>query len=624
MNFVNPMALFWLGLIPLIVLLYFLKLKRREIPISSTYLWKKSVMDLHVNAPFQRLRKNILLLLQILILAAAIFALAQPFLDVRGFERQSMIVLLDRSASMNARVGNRTRLDEAKKAAESLVADMSAGDQMAIIAFSTAADVVSPFSRSKSALRQAIRKITPGEGRTDIDAALEVASNLARLRQNPEVALISDGRFPAGSEIGLQRVNKFTYLSVGESAPNLAITALDLRRGLEMGGDVEAFVRVENFSPSAQTATVILKLNGREFDAREVDIPAGGSASRLFGGLGDVEGILEASIEHSAKDALAADDRAIAILVKQERLRVILATKWGYFFEKDLKLDPDVDYGKIGEEEVAAGGPFVLAGSLPADVVILDGMVPETLSPGGYLIVGQVPPIEGFAIEGELEDPVALDWNSSHPAMRFVNLENLWVNKAAKLAFPKAARVLVESQEGPLILSYESQGVRLICLAFDVRQTNWPLRVSFPIFLSNALRWLAGRDRSELSRQALTGGVLPISAGPEVSVTVETPSGRDLRVESSGTTQRFFNRTEEVGLYTIHYPEDRVEQYAVNLLSSAESDLEPAKKITVSDQEVEATIGEIRTNREIWWPLILTAFLVLLLEWYIYNRRVQI
>ena len=74
MNFVNPMALFWLGLIPLIVLLYFLKLKRREIPISSTYLWKKSVMDLHVNAPFQRLRKNILLLLQILILAAAIFA----------------------------------------------------------------------------------------------------------------------------------------------------------------------------------------------------------------------------------------------------------------------------------------------------------------------------------------------------------------------------------------------------------------------------------------------------------------------------------------------------------------------------------------------------------------------
>src|SRR5277367_6223141 len=55
-------------LVPLlIVLLYFLKLKRRPIQVPSTFLWKKSIEDLHVNSLLQWLRQNVLLLLQILV-----------------------------------------------------------------------------------------------------------------------------------------------------------------------------------------------------------------------------------------------------------------------------------------------------------------------------------------------------------------------------------------------------------------------------------------------------------------------------------------------------------------------------------------------------------------------------
>src|SRR5260370_2981504 len=58
-------------LIPLFVLLlYFLKLKRRPLSVPSTFLWRKSIDDLHVNSLLQLLRQNRLLLLQLLSLLA--------------------------------------------------------------------------------------------------------------------------------------------------------------------------------------------------------------------------------------------------------------------------------------------------------------------------------------------------------------------------------------------------------------------------------------------------------------------------------------------------------------------------------------------------------------------------
>src|SRR3954447_9162320 len=117
-NFLSPLT----GIIaaaiavPALLVLYFLKLRRRELPVSSTLLWKKAIQDLQVNAPFQRLRRNLLLILQMLLLCLLILALARPVTFYQPGAGKNTVILIDRSASMSANdVNGKSRLEEAKR-----------------------------------------------------------------------------------------------------------------------------------------------------------------------------------------------------------------------------------------------------------------------------------------------------------------------------------------------------------------------------------------------------------------------------------------------------------------------------------------------------------------------------
>src|SRR6059036_2986282 len=117
-HFLNPLPAVIAAAIaiPALLILYFLKLRRRERTVPSTLLWRKAIQDLQVNAPFQKLRRNLLLLLQMLLLLLLVLALSRPVANYyRGAGRTSVIII-DRSGSMSAHdmKGGKTRLDEAK------------------------------------------------------------------------------------------------------------------------------------------------------------------------------------------------------------------------------------------------------------------------------------------------------------------------------------------------------------------------------------------------------------------------------------------------------------------------------------------------------------------------------
>src|SRR3954452_5067995 len=124
-----------------IIALYFLKLRRRPVQVSSTLLWKRSLEDLHVNSLFQRLRKNLLLFLQLLAVILAMLALTCPRIKGSGIQGQRFVLAIDNSASMSAADVKPSRLARAREEAKKVVSAMESDDLAKVITFSDRARV---------------------------------------------------------------------------------------------------------------------------------------------------------------------------------------------------------------------------------------------------------------------------------------------------------------------------------------------------------------------------------------------------------------------------------------------------------------------------------------------------
>ena len=285
---------------------------RRSSGVASTYLWHRVIEDLHVNSLWQRLRKSLLLFLQLLMIGLAMLALLRPGWLGQSLEGQQFIFLVDNSASMSATDAEDgiTRLDDAKRRVEALVDQLESDMSAMIITFADQPDVVQEFTNSKRLLREALGRIEPPAGQTDLRGALELADGFANPdrvmneegdqsfevteQQDVQLYIFSDGRFPSVEDFSLGNLRPL-FLPIGSfEGQNLAITAFNTRRNEERPELQQAFVQVANFSDQQQTTIVELYLEKRLLDAAELTIPPGDIASATFSLSGENAGALRA------------------------------------------------------------------------------------------------------------------------------------------------------------------------------------------------------------------------------------------------------------------------------------------------------------------------------------------
>ena len=213
--------------------------------------------------------------------------------------------------------------------------------------------------------------------------------------------------------------------------------------------------------------------------------------------------------------------------------------------------------------------------------------------------------------------------------MRFVDLTGLHLRAALKTRALPWGQPLAEADSGPLIGVGEHSGLRVISVAFALEDSDWPLRVSFPIFLTNAVRWLsAGSAPGAASPETPTGGVasltVPSGAG---SLTIIRPDGSQSAVSapvSGGTV--LVDDTRQVGIYHAKTSAGADYPFAVNLDSAAEGHLAAQTPPVLTHAGASAAPVHLppsrRAKNDLWPTLAAVALALLLAEWFVFHRRI--
>lgn len=730
MTFLTP----WLGILagaialPTLLVLYFLKLRRRDVEISTTLLWKKAIQDLQANAPFQKLRRNLLLFLQILILLGACFALAQPRLKAQVLQTQRHIILIDRSGSMTARDGGQvggepiTRLEEAKKQAEATIDSLREGgvlsrgvsDEAMIIAFGTNAEVLQPFTSDKATLKAAIKAAQPIDGPTRIDEAVRLAKAHRPTRTLQDtttgeavaveglvggepvtIHLFTDGRIPDAAQAKMTvEGDSLVYHRIGEiNAPNVGVVAIRSDRAFENPDRLNVFVGIENNEAQPRGVDVELLIDGVVAGIKSTSIPAAKitrveatnpdgtpvtpvsapageapapGAAAAATRIGDIQpgvGGVVFPIDRSESalvsvrlrgvntgealegDALPLDDAAWLVVPPAKRLSIAFVTNGNEYLRAALEGYP---LARLQEWTPAQYEEATRSGKIAEfDVVVLDGVLPSGapdantgLPPGRYVIFGAVPPPGSGIVDKGVGGPAGMvDWSRDHPALRGLSLDSVVIIKSRNVEVtPRSpATVLASADTGPAVIEVAAAQTRAIVVPFDIQESYWPFDASFVVFVGRAIRHV-GDDGAQggTLRSIQPGRVLSDRLPSDArDVRIEGPGGVDAPITVAPDGSFVFGPVERVGVYRVRWNGSpgamdavvsgrNVRTYAANLGDSQESQIAATEKIDVAEQQVASTGGSHEGTRNLWPWLLLAAMGVMLLEWYIFNRKVYV
>ena len=442
MSFLAPLAGILAALtLPVVIVLYFLKLRRREVTVPSTLLWQRSFMDLRANTPFQRLRRNLLMFLQLAILAALAFALAQPLVRAPGLGGRSVALCVDVSASMATREASGIRLDLAKARAAEVLADLGRNDEAMVIAFHRSAETVQSFTPVRAQAADAVNRLRPRETGTAVADALLLAVGALRAKQQPEVVVITDGVIGALPVIPAEEQVPIRIVVVGQTKANVGLTALEVRAPPEPDSGPEIFVRVQNTGPEPVEVKVECRLDGKLIAGEPLTIAAGGEQPFVVPLDPSAQGLCEVAL--AERDAFPIDDVVRTQIVPERKFRVTLVAEETYILEKLLRAMKQLEAVKVTPADFAREGPMAGVAVAP-DVVVLDvtaAAQATTLAPGNYLLLGGCK-LAGVETKPDLEYPMVLDWNRAHPLTRFTAFSAVNIERARAWERPRQAWAL--------------------------------------------------------------------------------------------------------------------------------------------------------------------------------------
>lgn len=598
----------------IIVFFYLLKLKRKRTIVPSVFLWKRALEDVEANAPFKKLRRSLLLLLQLLALAAMVFALARPLIATRALASGSTVIIIDSTASMSARdEDGGSRLDGAKKLALEMIEGLSGSDRAAIVESSCRVTVRSPLTSDRAALAAAIAEIQQTDAPGSLTDAVRLAEQIAKSERDANVVIVSDGGgTPIASEndspFGLpagalaSSAHAVRFVRVGRRADNVGITAMNSRQ-IPGSNQREVFASIANFGDRGRTLGVELRIDGKLVDARTIDLGANDRRAMVFGSLPGQGSLAELKLD--IEDDLLADNIAFAFLPAAHRVRVGVIGE-NPFLLQALAANPDIEASKISNGSMSA----------EFDCLVADGSA-AIESKWPVLAINPPDAVGLWHATGQREHPDITSVERSHPVNNFLSYGDLHIESFASHETAPWLKPVVNAGADGVIWAGDDGHRRIVMIGFDLARSDLPLKVEFPILLANSLSWIAGRNSPVGDRAVRAGQPFSMqTASPSTSIT--TPSGETREVTSRNGSFVFAD-TLRVGAYGVN----AALTFAVSLLNEDESNTTPRDSIRTRTGEAKAQTETFHSEREAWRWVALFAVATLMIEWWSYHRRIS-
>ncbi len=591
MQFLEPMGAWALLALAAVLAFYLLKRQYEERTVPSTYLWRMALRDESASRPLERLRRSLLLILQLL--AAALFALALMRPALPGHTAGEFVIVLDASASMQAAdETGRTRMEEARQRAEELVRGLNALDRVTVLRAGTNVDVLTSRADRQTAIA-AIRAAQSGSGGARMEEALSLARAMAQEIEGLGICVFSDA--------SIAPVEGASLYAVGAAAENRALVSLAVEETASGG---RAVARVANYGAACE-----IQLEGYAdgvlCDVRTAQAGAGETVSVSF----DVPpGAQRVEARLANGGALALDDARWWRRAEDARRTVVLAGEGNLFLEAALALRADIDVVRASVEEAPA-----IEG---AQLYIFDGVLPQTLPQSGSLLC--VNPPEGADILGISVAGAQTPQGAVHAGDRFS--ENLSLAGVALRTYRplSGGEVILLCGDDAIAAWAESGAQRAAVIGFDLSDSNLPVKYDFPVLMLQLLDALAP-DASMGVADAVVGKAVPVTASARAeAVSVITPAGESVSLAPPFPAAPFTG-ADEVGEYALveTLPEGEERAWFAVYMPAAESDVR-----AVAEDAAQAGGGAVRAaGREMTMWAVLLLLAALMLEWWVSRRE---
>jgi hypothetical protein len=554
-----------------------------------------------------------------------------------------------------------TRLETAKQEIGTLIDRMKTSDAAMLISFSDTAVVHQSYTTNKSQLKRKLASIEQTMRGSELNEALLAASGLANPGRTSDrnsnidvqVAEALEATLFLFTDGGVAKVPDFSlgnltpeYRPIGAIDPpgNIGITAFSLNDQMEFGEQVQVFARLSNSGMEEQVVGVSLFVDEQLQDARgTVTVPGLGSTRLHFDLTGlnkELESPIPIRLEIEDADVYLQDNVAWCILNPPRESRVLVISDSNKYIELALQTSRSNKIADVQFEnrDYLAEKSYLEAATLGLyDLILFDQCAPPQMPACNTVFWGEIPAGDRWQVAETLTTTPIIDTNSAHPLMYAVPMGSVNILNGQTLTGPQGSISLLDSAGGSVMMLGPRGSFEDLVIGFPLVEyleagdisinTDWPKKLSFPLFMQNILARLGGVQQLSAARSISPGELMTIKTSkPTDSIKIRTPGGQSVRLRPQPDNRFVFSLTEEVGVYEVRDSDsgDLDQLFAVNLLDRTESDLAVREELQLGYSEIDGKRTVAPARIDYWMWLVMGALVVLSLEWIIYNRRVFI